>query len=211
MKELDNSNFKVWTWKHPNILLWMLNPIMLFKELLLGQRKPKVLWIEKKSNKPLPAKTWIPCPHCNTLHSNLKWTPQNNTEFKNWFGLYCDHCGGTIPCVRNLWSGIILLVTAPIWYWFRTSWNAQWLETQRKKFSQPLSNTLPDYDWWYEGLRWAVTMYIFMVFLFPLLLKENITLQRCLIGIPVWIVAGLLYGIMVKKMNRVKKQEEVPA
>ena len=115
----DKKKYHVWTWKNPLILHWIINPGLAFNELILGQRVPKITVIEKGGIKPLADRSYVPCPHCETLHSSLKWTPQNNTAFKNWFGLYCDNCGKIIPCVRNLTSFILLVLTFPIWYWFK--------------------------------------------------------------------------------------------
>src|SRR5688500_7376547 len=89
----DSSAYKVWSWKHPLMLHWIVNPGLAINELILGQRIPKVTLIEKNSRRPLAEKSFVPCPHCHTIHSGLKWTVQNKTAFGNWFGLYCDHCG----------------------------------------------------------------------------------------------------------------------
>jgi hypothetical protein len=83
------------------VLHWIINPGLAFNELVLGQTIPKVMLIEKEGERPLFQRSLIPCPHCNTLHSGLKWTAKNKTAFKNWFGIYCDHCSGIIPVQRN--------------------------------------------------------------------------------------------------------------
>jgi hypothetical protein len=156
----DKKKYHVWTWKNPLILHWILNPGLTINELVLGQRVPKVSLIEKGGRKPLAEKSFVPCPHCDTLHSSLKWTPQNNTAFRNWFGLYCDNCGKAIPCVRNLTSFILLVLTFPIWYWFKDKWKQKWLNIQKEKFSKPLVLTRPDYKWWYIGFRYSLFMFI---------------------------------------------------
>jgi len=158
----DNTKYKIWTWRNPLMLHCILNPGIAINELIFGQRIPKVTLIERNSTKPLAEKTIIPCPHCGTMHSGLKWTPQNNTAFRNWFGLYCDNCEKTIPCLTNLTSYILLGITFPIWYWFKEKWKEKWLAEQKLKFSKPLNLTQPNFKWRHVGLRWGLFMYIFI-------------------------------------------------
>ena len=202
----DKTKYKVWTWKNPMMLHWIINPGLVFNELVLGQRVPKVMLIERKSNKSLGEKSFVPCPHCGTLHIGLKWTPQNKTAFKNWFGYYCDSCGKIIPCLANLTSCIILGLTFPIWFWFKKKCKDKWLEEQKMKFSKPLNLTFqePKAQWWLRGMLLGLSMYVFMVILFPLIKGEALTQKGLLIGIPVWAVAGLVFGFTMTIINRKK-------
>jgi len=84
-------------------------------DFILGQTIPKVFLLERNSNKPFYARSIVPCSHCGTLHPGIKYSKQNNTLFKNWFGYYCDHCSKIIPVRRNLTSILILGVTYPFW------------------------------------------------------------------------------------------------
>jgi hypothetical protein len=208
---IDKTKYKVWTWKHVVMLHWIINPGIALAELILGQRVPRILLIERDRSKQLAERSFVPCPHCNTIHSGLKWTPQNNTAFGNWFGYYCDNCGRIIPCLINLTSLIILSVTAPLWFWFRSEWKKKWLDKQKEKFSQPLNLTLPEYNWWYVGLRWGLFMYIMNALFFPLFDGTEHTLKRLLIGIPIWAAGGLLFGLTAKSMISAKKKKEQPA
>lgn len=207
----DKKKYHVWTWKNPLILHWIINPGLAFNELILGQRVPKITVIEKGGIKPLADRSYIPCPHCETLHSSLKWTPQNNTAFKNWFGLYCDNCGKIIPCVRNLTSFILLVLTFPIWYWFKDKWKQKWLNIQKGKFSKPLVLTQPDYEWWYIGLRYALFMFIFMSLIDYLILQEIFTWKKLLVNAVVWIIGGLGFSLFMKMFggNQTTKQSDI--
>jgi hypothetical protein len=207
----DKKKFSVWTWKSPLILHWILNPGVVFNDLILGQRVPKIVLIEKGGRKSLPERTYVPCPHCNTLHSNLKWTPQNNTAFKNWFGLYCDNCEKIIPCVRNLTSLIILTITFPIWYWFKDKWKQQWLTTQKEKFSKSLVLTPPNYNWWYIGIKQAIFMFVTMSFTDFVILKEVFSWRRLILKAVIWTIGGLMYGLFMKKFggNKTEKQSDI--
>ena len=202
----DKTKYKVWTWKNPVMLHWIINPGLAFNELALGQRVPKVMLIEKNSSKSLGEKSFVPCPHCGTLHTGLKWTPQNKTAFKNWFGYYCDSCEKIIPCLTNLTSYIILGLTFPIWFWFKKKYKDKWLEEQKMKFSKPLNLTFqePKAQWWLRGMLFGLFMYVFMVILFPLIKGEALTQKGLLIGIPVWAVAGLVFGFTMTIINRKK-------
>lgn len=207
----DKKKYHVWTWKNPLILHWIINPGLAFNELILGQRVPKITVIEKGGRKTLADRRYVPCPHCETLHSSLKWTPQNNTAFKNWFGLYCDNCGNIIPCVRNLTSFIFLVLTFPIWYWFKDKWKQKWLNIQKEIFSKPLVLTQPDYKWWYIGLRYVLFMFIFMSLFNFLIMQEIFTWKKLLVNAVVWIIGGLGFGLFMKKIggNQTTKQSVI--
>ena len=204
----DKTTYKVWTWKNPIMLHWIINPVLVINELALGQRIPKVMLIERNSPKSINEKSWIPCPHCGVLHEGLKWSKQNKTAFKNWFGYYCDNCGKIIPCLTNLTSFVVLGITFPIWFWFKDKWKAKWLEKQKIKFSKPLNLTYSEptkSQWFLFGVVFGVFMYVFMEILFPLIERESLTPKRLLIGIPIWLIAGLVFGLLTKWINRRKK------
>ncbi len=197
----DKSKYKVWTWKNPLVLHWIINPGLAFNELLLGQRVPKITLIEKDSKKPLAERTFVPCPYCGTLHSSLKWTPQNNTAFKNWFGLYCDNCHKIIPCVRNLTSLVVIVLTFPVWYWFKDRWKQDWLKTQEVKFSKPLVLTQPEFKWWYVGLRFAFFMFVITSLFNYVFFREEFTWKSLFLDSVSWIIGGLIFGIVMKKIS----------
>ena len=198
----DKEKYKIWTWKSPIMLHWIINPGSVVTD-LMGLRQPKVMLIERDKSKPQAERTFIPCPHCQTLHSGLKWSKQNNTINKNWFGLYCDNCGKIIPCFANLISYILLGLSFPIWFWFKDKWKAKWLEGQKEKFSKPMNLTIPEikYQWLRAGLIWGILMYVSMVILFPLIKGDNITQTGLLIGIPIWTLGGLLFGYIMKRYH----------
>jgi hypothetical protein len=207
----DANKYKVWTWKNPLVLHWILNPGLAINELVLGQAVPKVTLIEK-SNKPLTQRSFVPCPHCGTVHSALKWSPQNKTAFGNWFGLYCDNCGNIIPCVRNITSLILLGVTFPIWVCFRKGLEKKWLLIQKEKFSKPLSLTTPEFNWVTQGLSWGFFMFLFMDIIFPLFDDEGYKPLKLIVGVIVWTLTGLLFGytmkkLMFKKLNKTSQDK----
>ncbi len=60
----DKTKYKIWNWKSPVILHWIINPGLVINELILGQTIPKVMLIEREGNKPFFERSFIPCPHC---------------------------------------------------------------------------------------------------------------------------------------------------
>lgn len=130
----DKTKFKVWALPHPVILHYVLNPGLMFNELILGQRLPKVRLIDKKSDKPLLERTYIPCPHCDTLNDARLWSKGNT--FGHWFGYLCPNCNQTIPCLWNIFSLVILTITFPIWYLFARSFRNKWLIVEKTRLSK---------------------------------------------------------------------------
>ncbi|MCO6461850.1 MAG: hypothetical protein J5I59_10620 [Saprospiraceae bacterium] len=211
--EYDTIKYKIWTWKNPIMLHWIVNPGLAFNELVLGQRVPKIMLIERDASKNLQEKTFVPCPHCGILHSGQKWSIGNNA-FKNWFGLYCDACGKIIPCLRNLMSLALMLLTYPVWYWLKDSRKSRWLAKQPARYKdlnltdQP--NPYEGKGWIREGLYWGLIMYIMMTFFFPLIDGSGITLKNILVGIPIWAVGGVGFGYSMKLIlgkSRVRSQK----
>ena len=55
--EFDKDQYKVWNWKSFSFFHWIINPGVAVNELILGQRVPKVMLIDKKSPRPLMERT----------------------------------------------------------------------------------------------------------------------------------------------------------
>ena len=53
--------------------------------------------------------------------------------------------------------------------------------------------------WIYMGICWGIFMYFIMVVAIPYFRQELISRESILIGIPVWILGGLLYGYSMKR------------
>lgn len=210
----DQGKYKIWSWKSPVILHWILNPGLVINELILGQTIPKVMLIEREGNKPFFQRSLVPCPHCGTLHNGLKWSSQNKTAFKNWFGYFCDNCNEIIPVQRNLTSILILTITYPIWGWFRKTLKQNWLAKQPNRF-KVLILEIPakknsTKSWLKSGLFFGLFMYVTMILIFPLIKGEEITQRSLLVGFPFWIIGGLGWGYIMKKwMNKRGKENKI--
>jgi len=200
--EYDQVKYQIQDWKNARSLYWILNPFMAIKELVFGQRVPKIILIERHFNKSLRERTKIPCPHCETLHSGLKWSLNNNAS-KNWFGLFCDHCGRTIPCLTNLTSYLFLVLTFPVWVWFKDQWKAKWLQQQPARYEnldlQTIHNPYAGIGWVMEGLEWGFFMFLLMSMFHRMIDRPTLQLRQIAVDVVVWIVAGLLFGLYMKR------------
>ncbi len=201
--KFDPKRYKIYTWKSGVMLHWIINPGLLINELILGQRIPKINLEDRTSNKPRLERSYVPCPHCETLHDSRTWSTQNGTGFKNWFGLYCPNCGEVIPCLMNAFTFIILAFTFPLWGWFKGTLKRAWLAKQPQRFEQlEVENIYNPYSgkgWVRYGIIWAAFMYVLMTFIFPLLTNDPITKKGILLGIPIWLVGGLLFGYFLHR------------
>ena len=207
MQQDFDEKYKVYTWKNGMYLHWILNPGLVINELILGQRVPKITLQDKTSDLPRFERNFIPCPHCEKIHDSRTWSPQLGTGFKNWFGLYCPNCGEVIPCLLNVFSFILLAITFPIWGWFKKDLKNTWLKKQPQRFEnsdfKTIKNPFRNKGWIKLGLGWGSFMFIFMTFIFPLISGSKITILSVIVAIPIWIMAGLLFGYAMKKiMNK---------
>lgn len=200
--EFDKSKYKVITSKNWMIIHWMINPGLVINEVILGQRVPKVQLEDLTSKKPRYERSIVPCPHCHTMHDARTWSTINGTAFKNWFGLYCPHCGKIIPCVVNVFSFIIWAVTFPIWGWFRKSLRKRWLEKQPERYKDlnliDVYNPFDDRNWFKSGMIFGFSMFIIMGIIFPLIARDPITFRSIVANIVTWTIGGLVFGFSMR-------------
>ena len=52
--------------------------------------------------------------------------------------------------------------------------------------------------WIIRGIGWGIFMFIFMNFLYPFIAGHEINWNSVLISIPLWMIAGLLFGASMK-------------
>jgi hypothetical protein len=199
MKDFE-SEYEVWEWKQAYMLHWLINPGVALNELFLGQRVPKVLLIKEDPTKTLPEKSFVPCPHCGTIHPSLEWSSQNKTAFGNWFGLYCNECGKIIPCLRNFTSFIIIAIASPIWIWFEKKWKEKWLIKQKEKFSKPLKLSVPEYNVWLHGLKIGTGYYLLIMFTKFVVFQEPFTWKKPIGNFIGSILIGLVSASIIKEL-----------
>jgi uncharacterized membrane protein len=56
--------------------------------------------------------------------------------------------------------------------------------------------------WVRSGLVWAGILYVITMVLFPLFDHENFSIEKLLMGIPVWIIVGLVLGFLFEKKGK---------
>lgn len=196
MKQFDKDVFKVWNWKHPVMLHWVINPGVAVTE-FMGVVIPRVMLIKRDKSKSLVERTFIPCPHCDTIHSSLKWSKQNNTHNKNWYGYHCDHCLETIPPLRNWLSGLVFRVIKP----FNQINRQRWKKAQPDRFLN-LKMTFEEEKVTIKkgfliSLIFGGFMFAFMTS-FNWLLGVTIDSKFLLVNLIVWTIAGLLFGFILR-------------
>ena len=206
--QYDKNRFKIWAAPHPLILHWILNPILVINDLILGQRIAKVILIEKESDKPILERAYIPCPHCETLNDARLWTRGN--ALGHWFGYLCPNCALVIPCHWNLFSLAILALTFPLWYFPARFFRRSWLEKENERLAKILEQPLVQVKtirWLFIGtVCWGGFMWL-MVGVLPeirnVLNGREWDLITMFVALPICLVGGLAWGMFMRfVMNR---------
>ena len=215
--QYDKNRFEIWALPHPLVLFWVLNPVAIFNELILGQRLPKVLLIDKESDKPWMERTYVPCPHCETLNDGRLWAKWN--AFGHWFGFVCPSCHQVIPCLWNIFSLAILAITFPLWYFPARFFRRRWLEIEKKRLASVLEGPLTQagYINWFlrgvfflGGLVWVIFEIIPQVW--KVLNGGEWDLIMMFISLPIWLFPGFVCSLlwMHHWMNRKGKKAGRP-
>jgi len=178
------------------MLHWIVNPGAAVSE-FLGVVIPKVMLVENDKTKSLGERTWIPCPHCDTLHAGVKWSEQNNTHKKNWYGYHCDSCLETIPPLRNWFSAIVFGALKP----FNKTNRERWKKAQPSRFENITTVLETKKISFKEGMTMSLFfgsfMFLFMV-AFNWLLGEAITSKFIVINAMTWLLGGLAFGFTMR-------------
>ena len=207
--QYDKNRFKIWTLRHPLVLVWVLFPGAILNELIFGQRLPKVMLVDKESDKPWMERTYVPCPHCGTLNDHRLWAKWN--AFGHWFGFVCPSCHQVIPCLWNIFSLAILAITFPLWYFPARFFRRRWLEIEKKRLAKVLERPLIQVKFihWlligvfgWGGLSWVLFEG------WQVLDGGEWDLKTMLGNLPIWMVSGFAWGLWMHFfMNRKGKRE----
>ncbi len=206
--QYDKNRFEIWAVPHPFILFWVLFPAAIFNELILGQRQPKVSLVDKESDKPWAERCYIPCPHCETLNDARLWAKWS--AFGNWFGFVCPSCHQVIPCLWNIFSLAILMITYPLWYFPARFFRPKWLEKEKERLANALERPLiqaKSINWlfrgtfYFGGLMWVILEVIPQIW--NLLNRKELDLVMMFIMLPIWLLMGFAWGLFMRFwMNR---------
>lgn len=208
---LDGSNLGI------RLMYWhmILNPGLAINELVLGQRTPKVSYVCKSCDAPLADRSYVHCPGCDSFHQGRIWAYKN--AFGNWLGLVCPTCGEPIPCLWNLTSRLLLVLTAPIWWMPVSRFRRQWLQASCKRISDnsllyidSVSNKPKPVRYFLMGNVWgflmsfftgiAATVLALVVWSVPASALAGIFFAATFGSLIVWIPAGWLFGLTMKLM-----------
>ena len=137
---IRQNRYTIWTVRHPLIWFWVLFPVTILNELIFGQRIPKVMLTDKESDKPFMERTYVPCPHCEPLNDQRLWAKLN--AFGHWFGYVCPRCYHVIPCLWNIFSLAVLVITFPVWYFPVRFFRQRYLEIEKKRVAKVLERRL---------------------------------------------------------------------
>jgi hypothetical protein len=197
---------KRWSLPHPVLLHWVLNPVLVFHEIVLGQRVPRLQLICNACVGPVGGRTFVPCPSCAVVHDSRLWS--GGHAFGNWLGWVCPTCSKRIPCLWNVASLAVIAITAPLWYlphlyYFRDR------PTLRRFRARALFE--PSTAWWrlgfaYGSLLWAITSLI--PELLRLLAGEPVDYRRLIHAALVWYFAGLIFGFILRLATLRKNREK---
>ena len=102
----------------------------------------------------------------------------------------------------NGFSFIILVLTFPIWGWFRKILKENWLKKQPERYEniniELTPNRFDKKSWIKTGLSWGAFMFLTMSIGFPYFDGQEITLKTLLLGIIIWTIGGLGFGYTMK-------------
>lgn len=196
--QYDKNRFKICALPHPKILFWILNPVFIINELIFGQRLPQVTLIDKKSDKPLLERTYIPCPHCETLNDARLWPKWN--ALGHWFGFVCPSCHQIIPCLWNIFSLAILAVTFPLWYFLVRHFRHRWIEQEKKRLAKVLERPLiqaKSINWIFRGIFYFGGFMWVTFEVLKVLKGREWNLGTMFENLPVCLLLGFAWGLFM--------------
>lgn len=95
-------------------------------------------------------------------------------------------------------------MTFPVWGWLRKSIKQKWLDKQPERYKNlnldfiEIEKKNRTKNWLKSGFYFGVFMFLCMVIIYPLIKGNEITLKHILIGIPTWMIGGLIWGLTMK-------------
>ena len=208
---LNGSNLGI------RLMYWhmILNPGLAFNELVLGQRQPQQLYICKSCALPIVDRSYVHCSSCGTFHAGRIWSYKN--AFGHWLGLLCPSCGAQIPCLWNVTSRALLILTAPIWWLPVKLQKTKLIAQQYKRITQTKTEYIDKESkapkpvnyrrmGWFWGLFMDLCFAVGPVFVaagtheFAWWGLVGVYFMAALKGLIFWLPGGWLFGFMTKLM-----------
>ena len=132
-----SENVSTWSWKHPLVIHWILNPGLAFNEVVLGQRLPSRSYVCRDCKKDLPDRNWVICPHCAGVSTARLW--MGNHALGHWLGVVCPHCGMRMPSLWNATSAVLVICLSPMWVLPYFLFKDRYLAWEAKRAAKALS------------------------------------------------------------------------
>lgn len=193
--ECNGEHFKRLALPHPLLLHWILNPGLVFNELVLGQRLPKTTLICLDCEGPLMNRQYVPCPFCGAMHSGL-----NGKFFALWRGARCACCDRPIPLLWNVFSALILGLTYPVWglpyHLHFQKKNLPLLGVSRR--GTPQKNKRRPLSFFWAGVLWGGLMWL-VTGVLPVWRNEATPARWDVVFgmLPIWAAGGSLFGFLL--------------
>ncbi len=82
------------------------------------------------------------------------------------------------------------------------------MDNQHQKKTYP-NSYFEGYNWIYQGLGFGISMYVLVVFIFPLFeMDTTYTAQNKVEGLLIFIIGGLMYGLLMKYVLRLLQNDK---
>ncbi len=206
--QYDKNRFKIRALPHPFILLWVLFPGTMFFELMSGLRLPKVVLVDKESDTPQMERSYVPCPHCETLNDRRLWAASGH-----WFGLVCPSCHEIIPCLWNIFSLVILAITFPLWYFPVRFFRHRWIEKEKERLAKVLERPLIQAKSINSPLIFLANAFASGVFMWMMWVIFTVLwdgrewdLKTMLESLPIWMAGGFGISVLMRWMEKDKER-----
>jgi ABC-type dipeptide/oligopeptide/nickel transport system permease component len=147
------------------------------------------------------------------FHASRIWSGKN--AFGNWLGWVCPSCRAEIPCLWNLTSRVLLLLTAPIWWLPIKSNKDKLIARQFRRLTQAQtasvdkdSQTRKPIHYQRVGVLWGVVMDLgFAAYMFFAATGPHTSgwwelvgkyFFWAFVGLIFWLPGGWLFGFLMK-------------
>src|SRR5690606_14129659 len=151
---------------------------------------------------------YIPCPECGEIHNAKLWTRGN--AFGHWLGYICPSCKGTIPCLWNFTSLLLLVVLLPIWLPLRLIFEKKYIDFEVARLTKHKFNieaTPGKFLWLKMGIFFGFFMFLFLLFMQQM--SDGFSGEKMAIVSVICVAGGALFGgamwlFMGRKKNKNK-------
>ncbi|MBY0552114.1 MAG: hypothetical protein K2W95_32825 [Candidatus Obscuribacterales bacterium] len=189
-------------------LHWLLNPGVALIELLFGQRVPERTYVCKSCPLPLPLRSYEYCPHCYTFLRSSLWSGDH--ALGHWLGFFCPTCGGSIPCMWNAASRVVLALTSPLWWLPVLLLKKSWIrsEQHRARIAATAGSQYQalDYNavgtWFGIMANFVCSVYLVspLTYIFDFWVVCYLVVWTMTLGLLAWLPTGWLFAVAMRNL-----------